>query len=234
MTTPISNTPTATTPTTSPLADNNVVDRIEAKIKAKLPQGSTSTPPTQAQSQTTGTADVPTMPPPPPMTESEMSLLVSQMQTKTQDQSFAVSQSQMEQLNTGRKNEDNKVYDAINKMDHYKDLADKNKTVAQMGLNKVHGKFAHTIGSMVQDLSTEGVAAQIAEHVDNKKAGDAQSDMEGDQASSMKIGKQMKNAESQLKNITSALSQTASITSEMQDSSATAQDKILRGLQNQV
>ena len=64
MTTPISNT---TTPAQSTAPD--VLDRIEAKIKARLPQDTASPPPASPQSQSGGlsTTDVPTMPPPPPM-----------------------------------------------------------------------------------------------------------------------------------------------------------------------
>ncbi len=231
MTTPVSSTTTTPIP---PQSNNDVLDRIEAK--AKLPQDAASTtPPVDTQDSTAlGTANLPTMPPPPPMSEAEMSLLVSQMQTKVQDQSFAVTQSRMEQLNDQRKAMDNKVYSAIQKMDAYKQEADKLTTAAELGLNKAHGKFAHTLGHIVSDLSVGGIVAQVEAAKARKKAGDASADEAHDQAAAMKVGKQMKNAESQLKNVASALSQTASITSEMQDSSATAQDKILRGLQNQV
>ena len=231
MTTPISNT---TTPAQSTAPD--VLDRIEAKIKARLPQDAASPPPASPQSQSGGlsTTDVPTMPPPPPMDADQMSLLVSQMQIKTQDQSFAISQQGLEQMNAKRKAMDSKVYQAIQKMDHYYEEAKKDKTMAQMGLNKAHSKGWHILGSIVQDLSPEGIGAQIAEAAANKKAGKAESAMTGDQAKSEKIGKQMKKMEGTLKNIASALNQTASITSQMQDSAGTAQDKILRGLQNQV
>lgn len=226
---------TTSTPTTAPAQpqSDTAVSQAQSTSQAQMPQDVGATPPPGAEPGTAGSG-APAIGVPADMSMSQVTLLVSQLQNKSQDQSLAVTQEGLQKMNDRQKTLDGNVASEIKKMDDYIAKAKKDSDIAEMGLDKGHGKFKHMLGKVVENLWGPGIGLEIAAAVENKKAGDEHGDVDSTNASLTGLHKSMGQMQNRVKNIVGGLNETASNIDQMLQSNANAQQQIMSGMQKNV